>query len=270
MTHPSPDPARCRYFLGGHDLEMQEIRQLLAGAGLAKRVADANLSWGARASAYEAELLAALALGETPVLVELEDDLGPGIERGRLILIDHHGARAGQDQPSSLRQLFDLIAPRLNLHWTRRMALVAANDIGHAPGLRAMGADAGEIRAIRDADRQVQGVSPETEMESRRAIKAALWSGPLLVVETSAPTSSAITDFLLGEYGGANPDNILVIMPEKLAFFGSGKVIAALAPTQGCWYGGALPVRGYWGAPRQSVPDSQALAARIVALIDQG
>ena len=262
MQH-SPVPESCRYFLGGNDLEMQEIRILLAEAGLAGSVVDRKLAWGARASAYATDIAAALAAAKTPVLVELEDDLPTGISRDELMVIDHHGVHAGKDKPSSLRQLHDLLAPFRSLEWTRRRALVAANDIGHAPGLRQLGASADEIRAIRDQDRAAQGVSAGDEAESRRAVAQAQWHGRLLVVTTSAGTSSAVGDFLLTEYGGCDPQNLLVVMPGEIAFFGHGGVIAGLAGVPGCWWGGALPQRGFWGAPRHSIGDVQRLIGQL-------
>ncbi|EJW09349.1 hypothetical protein A33M_1559 [Rhodovulum sp. PH10] len=237
-----------RYFLGGHDLEMEEIRTLLVEAGLAGRLVDKALAWGARASAYESEIRAALVRGETPVLIELADDLPADIDRGVLVDIDHHGTRAGADQPTALEQIF----ARLGLPataWTRRRALVAANDVGHAPALRGLGASAEEIRAIRDADRRAQGVTAAVEAESRRALATAERAGDLLIVRTTASTSSAIVDFVLPEYGGPGAEDLLVVMPDTVSFFGRGAVIERLKSIPGCWYGGALPERGYWGAP---------------------
>lgn len=236
-----------RFFLGGHDLEMIEIRALLTAAGLGDRVADFNLAWGARARAYQDDIVDALARGEMAVLIELEDDLSAQIDRSALISIDHHGPRAGAEMPSSLRQLYDLVGEQKGLVWTRRHALVAANDIGHVRGLRSIGATAEEIRAIRDADRAAQGVSIVIEQESRRAVSDVSYRGQLAVVETTAPTSSAVADFMLPEYGGPGAMDLLVIMPDKLAFFGRGSVIERLKSIPGCWYGGALPEYGFWG-----------------------
>jgi hypothetical protein len=237
-----------RYFLGGNDLEMKEIRALLVEAGRADRIVDKALAWGARASAYLNEIETALGRGETPVLVELADDLPADIDRGRLVEIDHHGDHAGADRPTALEQVF----ARLGLPataWTRWRALVAANDVGHAPALRRHGATADEIRAIRDADRRAQGITAAIEAESRRALAAAERAGDLVIVRTAAPTSSAIVDFVLPEYGGPGADDVVVVMPGKLSFFGRGAVIERLKDVPGCWWGGALPERGYWGAP---------------------
>jgi hypothetical protein len=256
-----------RYFLGGNDLEMEEIRALLREAGRGDRIVDRGLSWGARASAYANEIRDALTRGETPVLVELIDDLPADIDRARLVEIDHHGDRAGADQPAAIEQVFQ----RLGLPpsaWTRRRALVAANDVGHVPALRRVGATAAEIRDIRDADRRAQGVSEAVEAESRRALAAAEQVGPLLVVRTTAPTSSAIADFVLPEYGGSGADDLLVVMPDTVSFYGRGAVIADLKEVPGSWWGGALPERGYWGV---TVSDeaADAVVARVSRLLER-
>ena len=258
------------FFLGGHDLEMLTIRQLLADVGLAQATTDHALTWGARASAYEGEIRAALARGQTPVLVELADDLPGDIDRARLILVDHHGGRAGANQPSALRQVFELLPPGAAA-WTRWFDLVAANDIAHAPGLRAAGADADEVRAVRDADRRAQGIGPAVEAESRRALAGLVWHGGLAVVTTQAHTSSAIADFALPEYGGPQVDNLLVLMPDKAAFFGGGAVVLALAQAPAwkavCWHGGALPLRGFWGAPLASRQAGEALIGEVADIL---
>ena len=76
-----------RFFLGGRDLEMVEIRRLL-DRHAPDRVEDLGLSWGARASVYLLGIEAALARGETPVLVELIDDLPATMDRARLQVVE--------------------------------------------------------------------------------------------------------------------------------------------------------------------------------------
>ena len=98
-----------RFFLGGRDLEMVEIRRLL-DRHAAGRIEDKRLAWGAALSAYREELLAALARGETPVMIELADDLLADLfDRARVIVVDHHGPLAGHDRPTSIEQVFALL-----------------------------------------------------------------------------------------------------------------------------------------------------------------
>ncbi len=246
---------------------MIEIARLLDDAGYGDRICDAKLAWGARASAWRDEIIAALARNETPVLIELADDLGDDVDRERLVIVDHHGERAGAGMPTSIEQIRDLIGA--SPLWSRWRELVCANDKGHAAAMRALGASAEEIRAIRDADRRAQGVTPAWEEESRRAISAARRLGRLLIVETSAPTSSAIADFLLPEYGGPGECNTLIATPINFAFYGDGAVVKALARAYGGWWGGALPGRGFWGAPR-SVAGLEHCVAQINAIVERG
>ena len=105
-------------FLGGHDLEMITIGELGRRWLSPERVHDKGLRWGAAASTYSAGIGAALATGLTAVLVELEDDLPASLDRTRILIIDHHGAGAGADQPSALHQVFRLIGCPARA-WTR-------------------------------------------------------------------------------------------------------------------------------------------------------
>src|SRR5687768_1077118 len=97
------------FFLGGRDLEMATIRDWLE-AHAPGRFHDRGLAWGAVASAYRAEIDAALTREDAVVLVELDDDLGLASQGppGRVVVVDHHGDRAGADRPTSLEQVFDL------------------------------------------------------------------------------------------------------------------------------------------------------------------
>lgn len=255
-------------FLGGHDLEMVTIGALARRVLGPDCVHDAGLAWGARASAYEVGIAAVAAAGHRAVLVELPDNLPAGIDRGRLVLIDHHGAAAGADKPSALRQVFDLLGlPERD--WSREFALVAANDIGHIAGLRALGADAADIRRIRDADRRAQGVTEADEAQARVALAAAERRDDLTIVRLDGEKTSAVGDFILPEYGGPGADNLVILTPGAVQFFGAGTVIAALADEPGCWFGGALPQRGFWGAPILRGPGQDWLTAKISSLICQ-
>jgi len=239
---------RDHFFLGGSDLEMSEIAKLLAEHAPG-RVSDKRLAWGARLSAYRDELAGALRAGEIPVLVELEDDLPQdAFDRTRsVVVIDHHGERAGHSHPTSIEQVFD----RLGLPpdaWTRRLALVAANDRGHIAGMKEMGASAQEMAAIRAEDRAAQGVSAADEEEAVRAIAERRHCGRAVSVETTSNTSSAIADRMHAALGGPGYDRLVVVMPRKLAVFGDGEMISALARAfPGSYWGGDLPRAGFWG-----------------------
>ena len=254
------DVRQLAFFLGGRDLEMVAIAELLRESGVpAERIHDRALPWGARASSYETEIRDALREGLRPVLIELPDDLDLG---GAAMHIDHHGADASAGASTSLEQVFALLAlPRAR--WTRRLELVAANDRGWIRELRRAGASEEEIRAIRAADRRAQGVTEEDEHSAEAALAGAkpLAAGRLLLVELPHTRTSPVTDRLaLGR--GAEERNVLILSrepgapaPAEVNFSGEGRLVHLLVERfPGGWYGGALPERGFWGhaAP---VPD---------------
>lgn len=251
------------FFLGGHDLEMVTIRDLLAAEGV--RFHDHDLAWGAKASAYLREIQAALAAGLRPVLVELENDLPPNLA-AQVDWIDHHGPRAGADQPTSLHQVF----ARLGLppaRWTRHYDLVAANDRGHIRAMLALNPPAtrDELLSIRAADRAAQGCTPEDEAAARAAIAArdSRAGGQLTVLRLATSRTSPAADLMEPALGGAGYVNLLILSPAEVNFFGSGSHVQSLTQAfPGGWYGGALPERGFWG-------HASANAATVVQWLEQ-
>lgn len=260
-------PDRLTFFLGGRDLEMVTIRDLLAERAPG-RWHDQGLAWGAKASAYDAEIEAARANGLVPVMVELEDDLGltVGGDAGSFIVVDHHGPRAGRDRPTSLHQVFALLEVE-PAHWSRWFDLVAANDLGHIPAMTARGATPEEIRRVRAADRAAQGITAEQEAQAEQAAAAPqhLAGGLLTVVALPHDRTAAVADRLAPELGGPGCENLLILGPTSVHFFGAGELVLALDRTlPGGWYGGALPDRGFWG---HAVPVPDALAY-LIGLLD--
>lgn len=243
------------FFLGGRDLEMETIRGLLE-AEAPGRVHDRDLSWGARASSYRDEILAALERGETPVLIELEPDLE--VDLNRAIWIDHHGPNAGR--PTSLEQVFRLLELPTE-RWSRRLELVAANDHSGIDGLVEAGATGSEIRRVRAEDRAAQGI---TEAEEARAAESlgrleTAADGRLTIARLPHARTAALTDRLHTALGGPGYENLLVTSPNEVNFFGSGALAYALDRAfPGGWLGGDLPNRGFWGhsqAPPAEVRD---------------
>lgn len=248
-TSPSPrpddpPPEKLRFFLGGRDLEMCAIAELVRATLGPAAVVDRSLSWGARACAYATEIAAAIAQRLVPVLVELENDLPV---RGRTIVVDHHGPAAGG--PSALAQCFALLRLPAG-RWTRRLALIDANDVGHVAAMRRLGATAEEMTAVRAEDRRAQGITPAQEAEGLAALGAGrpALDGRLLVVDLPHPHTATVTDPIALDPRWAGPDNLLVLMPDEIAFFGDGAAVGALdAACPGGWSGGELPERGFWG-----------------------
>lgn len=252
------------FFLGGRDLEMLEIASLVRNAPEVAVVTDDGLPWGASLSHYAARIEAAHAAGCTPVAVELRDDMpeawGP---RARLIDIDHHGARASG--PSSLRQVYRLLAQPPH-GWTRRLALVEANDVNHIAGLFAAGASVAEARAIRAEDRAAQGITRSEEVAGAAAARAARPAPgtSLHVVHLPHARMATAMDPLAFE---TYPDlpQALVTAPGEIAFFGNGAGVLALdAAFPGGWTGGALPANGFWGHDGKRAPLPAEAEARAI------
>lgn len=244
------DKANYVFFLGGQDLEMAEIKSLLQKDGRFE-ICDLRLKWGAKASDYSAPIHGVLAQGCIPVLIELENDLGAhsfsSDDLQRIIWIDHHNERSGGNAPTSLEQVFRLLGlPQSK--WTRRMALVAANDRGHIKEMRAMGATEQEVSGIRKEDRLCQGVSEEDEATAQKDLASGKATCNCIVVETSLASSTSIAD-LFALDPTLSSMNLLVFMQEKSAFYGSGDIIEKLADAiDGSWFGGSLPENGFWGS----------------------
>ena len=173
-------------------------------------------------------------------------------------MVEHHGERAGADKPSSLRQVFSLLKLPPE-RWTRRLALVEANDIGHVLGMQALGASLEDMRAIRHADRAAQGVTEADEAAARGAIEARFESPgrELTVVRIPHARASAVADLMDETLGGPGFRNLVVVSPSEVNVFGEGWLVSLLhALLPGGWLGGALPERGFFGharpEPRQS------------------
>lgn len=72
--------------------------------------------------------------------------------------------------------------------------------------------------------------------------------------------ASVVADRLDAALGGPGYSDLLVISPQEVNFYGSGRTIARLdAAFPGGWRGGELPRRGFWG---------HAQLANIEAVLD--
>lgn len=256
------------FFLGGRDLEMVTIRDLLTVEHAPFH--DCGLAWGARASAYLPEIRAALAAGRRPVLIELENDLRTDLA-ARVDWIDHHGPRAGAEVPTALHQVF----ARLGLppsRWTRDFDLVAANDRGHIRTMLALKPPASreELLVIRAADRAAQGCTPADEAAARVAItdRETLAKGRLTVLRLSTRRVSPAADLMEPALGGPGFENLLILSPGEVNFFGAGDCVHSLNEEfPGGWCGGALPERGFWG---HAAADPEAVLAWLAPRLASG
>lgn len=195
------------FLLGGHDLEMCTVREILEGHNI--RFCDKNLKWdNAKLSAYQTEIDAFISEHPDGKVygVELENDLPSGPKW--YVAIDHH-----QDLstlPSALEQVLEL----LGLPMTRHYELVAANDKWHIAGLDKTGASKEEIAAIRRADRQAQGVTEDDEMLAERSVKEKNVYGDLIVVRSMTSSFSSICDRLYPY------DSLLIYNDDEFTYYG--------------------------------------------------
>jgi hypothetical protein len=234
------------FFLGGYDAEMVTIKDIFVN----KKIPcfDKKLSWGAALSDYRDEL-ASLSRHQIPVLIELRLDI-PYPERA--IVIDHHNERAGKDQKTSIEQVAELLGLQLNRH----QRLISANDRGHVPGMKAMGATEQEIRGIRQFDRQCQGVKTADEKAAELSIRnhsEKLAPGSIYIKSLTEKTSPLL-DRLYDHY-----NHIFIVTPSReLHYFGAGDMIQRLEkiykqmkqsrPGLIFWKGGYLPDSGFFGS----------------------
>ncbi|MBF0472087.1 MAG: hypothetical protein HQL48_12030 [Gammaproteobacteria bacterium] len=232
------------FFLGGRDLEMVTIRELLLEQQ--QPFSDRNQSWGATAGHYADLLPGVMAAGLQPVFIELENDLSPAPSGA--IWVDHHGPRAGADAPTSLEQIFALLELPPS-RWSRHLALVAANDRGYIPAMVALKATREEIASIRESDRQAQGAEPADEAAATVALQQLqqFAAGALTVAQLESDRTSPLVDRLDPALGGDGFRNLLLFTPNEINFFGTGSLVTALAEAFGGWYGGALPEKWFWG-----------------------
>lgn len=242
------------FFLGGHDLEMLTIVELLKAHVPVERIHDEDLEWGAGVSTYRSDIEFCLSSGRTPVLIELDDDLN--LDPHAVVIIDHHGPRAGKDAPTSLHQVFTLLGLPATA-WTRWFDLVAANDRGYVKEMLKIGATIDEMMKIRRKDRVAQGITPEQEAQGVEAVKNAelMAGGGLTVVRLPHAKTTVVSDLMEPALGGPGYENLLVISPGEVNFYGAGSAVEALnRKFPAGWCGGSLPEYGFWGHGKP-VPD---------------
>ena len=210
------DKARFIFLLGGADLEMHTIRQLLDKNGY--RYYDKHLRWEKEITDYTGD--------DTPLWVgiELQEDMNLP---SNYISIDHHNRNA--HKPSSLEQVAEL----LEIPLSRQEQLIAANDRAYIPGMKALQASDAEIAGIRQADRAFQGVTEEEEKLAELAIREHIQvCDNLIVVRALCHRFSPICDRLFPYtdeewmYYGKQTDRLVEIFQSDIQhgsiFYGGG------------------------------------------------
>lgn len=197
------------FLLGGNDLEMTTIKNLLVNAG--EQFETHDLRWdNAKLSSYEKTLEE---YGNSPDYqiygIELNEDIP---HPDNYVRVDHHNDFA--NKPSSLEQ----VAKLLDLAMDRHMQLVAANDARYIPGMIKLGASREEIDDIRRADRAAQGVSEgDDERLAEESLKSCKGDASnLYVVKSLTSKFSTICDRMY-------PYRRLLIYNDDVAeFYGEG------------------------------------------------
>lgn len=193
--------------LGGHDLEMLTIKQMLEGRDDCK-ILDEQLRWdNASLSAYQNDL--STYEGHDFYGIELKEDIPLPNNYHR---IDHHNDK--YNLQSSLEQIAEIFGIELN----HQQLLVAANDKGYIPAMKSMGATDEEIEGIRLQDRQAQGVTEEDERLADQSIKENLTQyGSITIVKALTHKFSPICDKLYPY------DKLLIYTNSEWTYYGTGK-----------------------------------------------
>lgn len=234
MMKRNTSPVKKIFLLGGHDLEMLTIKELLE-----KRedcwVIDKDLSWSnAYLSAYQEELEEYA--GMQIYGVELQEDIEVPANYFR---IDHHNDYAGL--PSALEQ----VAGCVGISLSRKQQLIAANDKGYIPAMKALFATEEEIVEIRRDDRIAQGVTESDEELAEKTIadnKEVV--NDLTIVHALCSRFSPICDRLFPY------DKLLIYTDSEWMYYGEGcgrvrELFAVESSLGNLFYGGGE--KGYVG-----------------------
>lgn len=246
------------FLLGGRDLEMKTIKKIVkAQPGCA--VFDRNLRWdNALLSVYK-DVLDSFS-GVDYYAVELREDIALDDKwKDRYHLIDHHNEYA--HLPSSLEQ----VAAILGVDLDREQKLIAANDSGYIPAMKALMATDEEISDIRRQDRAAQGVSDEDENLAEQSIteNMAKTEG-LIVVKSLTSKFSPICDRLFPY------KRLLIYTDNEWVLYGEGKTelvqqLVGEIEQKKVFHGGGQ--NGYVGAVREAFSPQEIM--EFVTLIKQ-
>lgn len=194
------------FLLGGADLEMHTIRDVLSREGIT--FFDHHLQWdNALLSSYKLELQT-VKDGQIVFGIELREDIIPP-ECYRAI--DHHNELSAS--PCALEQVMKILQQPMN----RYEQLVAANDKSYIPGMLELDASEEEITSIRRADRKAQEVTDEEERLAEKAIESNLEiKDDLIIVQALCSRFSPICDRLFPYH------KLLIYTDSEWMYYGDG------------------------------------------------
>ena len=198
------------FLLGGHDLEMSEIRNMLEENNI--QYFDRSLTWS---NAYLKEYAQELDLyGNKEDIsiygVELYEKDFDSIP-SNYIRIDHHNDNS--NNPASILQ----VAAVLGIPVSRYRQLIASNDSGYIPGMTSIGATPEEIGAIRRLDREKQGVTVKDEEMAAKAVENRTIEHDIFVVKPETDRFAPICDRLFPY------EKLLIYTDDEIMYYGKGK-----------------------------------------------
>jgi len=237
------------FLLGGMDLEMVTIREILDGNSIP--YIDKCLSWGAKLSDYLIELGDLSKKYSVIYGVELEEDILPP---ENCILIDHHSNNLGNQ--SSIFQILDLLKIEPNPF----EKMISVNDTEFIYGLLNLELSNDEllfcckklglnncsvpktdlIRKIRSLDRTYQGITQDEESIALIDCKKITKFGKYEIVKTKLDHFSPIVDNLYLK------DNFFIVNDYKFCFYGTDYLKIKDKLTTPCYWGGGI--RGFVGS----------------------
>lgn len=265
------------FLLGGPDLEMKTIREWLMAMQKENnfnwQISDMAPSWNeAKLSHHQSwfkevdRIYVGIEL-QNNLFTELPDRPTPqmlhtGVFQGytfQYYVIDHHNEYA--HLAASIEQLAALLGKTLNRH----QQLIAANDRGYKPAMRAMGATEEEVAFVRKLDRQAQGVSEEMEQIAEDSLRNSRLANDILVVNTPLGNFSAIVDRV-------EQKKMLIYNVNSLNYYGPGipvlaEKFAELINVQKAYYGGGDS--GFFGiaAGALSEPELEQIIQNIITYV---
>ena len=242
------DRQNTLFLLGGHDLEMCTIKDILKRDNYI--YVDKGLKWdNALLSNYQDDIR--LFLEEHPAGniygVELTNDIVPDIAQYKSI--DHHNER--HEEPCALEQIVSLFG----LQMTRHYRLVAANDKLYIPGMQNIGATNEEINDIRKKDRRAQGVSDMDEYLAEKSISENMEKiNDLIAIHSYTSAFSPICDRLY-PYG-----SLLIYTSSEFTYYGAKsqkarRILADEYDKGHIYYGGGE--NGYIGSIKEIYTDTE-------------
>jgi hypothetical protein len=241
--------ARWIFLLGGHDLEMVEIKDILQQRSY--KLYDNNLNWGACLSSYRD------VLNEYDhfIGIELIEDISTPKDYTR---IDHHNEWVNRS--SSLEQ----IAEMLGIQLTERQMLIAANDKGYLPAMKELGATDEQILKIRSLDRKAQGVTERDEHLAEMSIQTSCRViQDLIIVKSFTDKFSPITDRLYPY------QKLLIFNSSELIYYGAGINIVRdrfkeYLDNKQAFVGGKGP--GFFGLTKGAFSESEILKIKNIII----